>query len=235
MKLYIPEIGDKIQLKKTWTFDLYLESRNKSLTKHFFDFEYNYRTMDDKKYEYGCSMGKVSLPENTTLKVDRIYIRKGAEEFSSLSFIIDSTLEKGLKGSRFWAKLSDCNSIEFDFISPQKKEKKIGFTYGIWKIKSGDFYRTFDIKPTQTSYKTEGFVITPSEGRKYENVLKVVMEYEMDIVKNDKKLFFYKTSESCTSYYKNVKYTLYDLNGKELGSWVSFDAMKKNAKIIVNQ
>lgn len=49
------------------------------------------------------------LKKGSTLKVDRIYIRKGASDFSSISFYV--TL--GSKKYRFWAKLDDCNKIVF--------------------------------------------------------------------------------------------------------------------------
>jgi hypothetical protein len=58
------------------------------------------------------------LVSGTKLKIERIYIRKGSSEYSSLTFrIIDSPDEllRGKKKLRFWAKLEDCNNIEFDF------------------------------------------------------------------------------------------------------------------------
>lgn len=65
-----------------------------------------------------------TLPKDTILNVDRIYIRKGASDFSSISFFIEScpdltlnplTNSKGVKKGkkRFWAKLEDVNCIEF--------------------------------------------------------------------------------------------------------------------------
>jgi len=64
----------------------------------------------------------VTFPKGTQLKVDRIYIRKGASDFSSLSFyVIASSIaaimpvenQKGFKKGkkRFWAKLADVNKI----------------------------------------------------------------------------------------------------------------------------
>lgn len=50
------------------------------------------------------------LPVGTILTVDRIYIRKGAQDFSSLSFWAQIPMDK--KRFRFWAKLSDVNEIE---------------------------------------------------------------------------------------------------------------------------
>lgn len=67
----------------------------------------------------------MTLPAGTVLTVDRIYIRQGAKEYSSISFYIEETTiaaiapkKKGKGGfakgrTRFWAKLADCNRIEF--------------------------------------------------------------------------------------------------------------------------
>ena len=67
----------------------------------------------------------VTLPKGTILKVDRIYIRKGKSDFSSITFYANiqetvttvkwrSTISKKKKSLRFWAKLSDCNNIEMN-------------------------------------------------------------------------------------------------------------------------
>jgi len=57
----------------------------------------------------------VTLPESTVLSVDRIYIRKGASEYSSISFYLKSHPHISLKKKpRFWAKLDDCNNIMFE-------------------------------------------------------------------------------------------------------------------------
>jgi len=62
----------------------------------------------------------ITIPTGTQLKVDRIYIRKGMADFSSITFNIISSPDprfnpgKGLKGKRrFWAKLHDANELEF--------------------------------------------------------------------------------------------------------------------------
>lgn len=71
---------------------------------------------------------EVTLPAGTELSVDRIYIRKGASEYSSITFYAKrlpeitytgkrwhygSSKPKKIKAFRFWAKLADCNQIEF--------------------------------------------------------------------------------------------------------------------------
>lgn len=57
----------------------------------------------------GLDTVPITIPQGYTLIVDRIYIRKGAKEYSSLSFRCN---DYG-KSSRFWAKLNECNNIEF--------------------------------------------------------------------------------------------------------------------------
>lgn len=59
------------------------------------------------------------LPAGTELQLDRVYIRKGSKDFSSLTFYIVQTplpiLAGTLKsGRRFWAKLPDCNRMEVE-------------------------------------------------------------------------------------------------------------------------
>lgn len=126
MKMYIPEIGDSIKLTSDWTFDLYNEYRNDSVGP-LFGLPENYSHIEDtKRYDVYKKTGvfpeeetivtSVTLPAGTILKVDRIYIRKNNEEFSSLSFFITETSLPGFtkKRYRFWAKLADVNNMEFE-------------------------------------------------------------------------------------------------------------------------
>lgn len=71
-----------------------------------------------------------TLPARTVLKIDRIYIRKGAEDYSSITFFLtDCPIPelaphdkkknpKGIKGGkrRFWVKLRDANNIWFEHV-----------------------------------------------------------------------------------------------------------------------
>ena len=138
MKMYIPRLGDQIRLTKAWDFALYNESRNMSLLEVL---------GDTRKQAYPWSHSPVemtgvtaTIPEGTILKIDRIYIRKGNEEFDSVSFTwpgmrtrtrIEERTVTNYTGSntietsvikekiparpvRFWAKLDDVNKIEFE-------------------------------------------------------------------------------------------------------------------------
>lgn len=64
--------------------------------------------IDSKEFEKSIT---IKFPKGTILIVDRVYIRQGAKEYSSLSFYAESPNWKGRK--RFWAKLKDCNKINF--------------------------------------------------------------------------------------------------------------------------
>jgi hypothetical protein len=117
MKLFIPTIGTKIKLLKDWKFKIYYERRNDSLLKAqgFIDREQPMKWIDG----YGRINFDTSLPAGTQLTVDRIYIRKGSQDFDSVSFWVGTKPKGvGLQGRiRFWAKLEDVNDIEFELIS----------------------------------------------------------------------------------------------------------------------
>lgn len=118
-KLYIPNLGDIIELTKPWTFTLYPESRNSSLLTTIIK---NFEWCKSKKTGY-----KVTLPKGTQLKFSRIYIRQGQDDYNSVTFYINdipsgSIKEKlGKKKARFWAKLEDINTIEYDFVGRKIK------------------------------------------------------------------------------------------------------------------
>ena len=102
MKLYIPDINDKLKLTKPWTFRLYHEMRNDKL------FELLFKD-DDWWEEEDDTFRMATLPKDQILTVDRIYIRKGNKEYSSVSFRVPK--------ARFWAKLDDVNQIECEIVT----------------------------------------------------------------------------------------------------------------------
>lgn len=127
MKLFIPELGSKLTLIQDWKCPIEWENRNLTLIK-FFNSELSnaYKTYEQEWYQTLCSNTQrtktwkawqdfinanplvYTFPKGTVLEVDRIYIRKGAEDFSSLTFKWRTP-----KMVRFWAKLEDVNRIEF--------------------------------------------------------------------------------------------------------------------------
>jgi hypothetical protein len=57
----------------------------------------------------------VTIPAGSVLSIDRIFIRKGMDDWSSLTFYLKEHPDHIFKKKpRFWAKLADCNNIEFD-------------------------------------------------------------------------------------------------------------------------
>lgn len=132
MKMFIPTLGYELQLAKDWRFRLFFEDRNSKLlerhnweqdgwwawantdTNERLDFHYQNKDAIPEEDRYIIC----TLPKDTILRVDRIYIRKGAREFDSVSFFADVPGHK--KRVRFWAKLDDVNEIEFSEINNGK-------------------------------------------------------------------------------------------------------------------
>lgn len=123
MKMYIPEISDEIRLLADWTFELFNEGRNGSLMEKIGDPR---RTCGTWANDYGAI--PCTIPAGAVLKIDRIYIRKGKGDYSSITFLwkgeaLPAKTETYSDGStgrvpripiRFWAKLDDVNNIEFE-------------------------------------------------------------------------------------------------------------------------
>jgi hypothetical protein len=149
-QIFIPPLGTVIQLEKDWTFNLYEESRNQKLIDQA-GITPPYRAHDDwgrltlgqraaeidktdwvytpypghrgGNYDYWSGEWNhlFTFREGTELKMDRIYIRQGGQDFDSVTFrskqwvsaIGDPlfTASRKLKTIRFWAKLSDVNNM----------------------------------------------------------------------------------------------------------------------------
>lgn len=139
MILCMPTVGQKVRVLdgQEWTFRLYQEYRNESLytfvgkpllplhQRSFYD---DYEG-GQKAYE-AARAGKaeypplkhiiVSLPGETVLTIDRIFLRKGNSEFDSISFILNGAKLAGEKGVRarvrFWVKLEDVNTGRLELL-----------------------------------------------------------------------------------------------------------------------
>lgn len=115
-QLFIPDVGTVIKLTKDWTFSLRHEYRNSSLLKA--------AGLSLNNSEYGADkLTPFSIPKGTELVVDRVYIRRGLREFSSITFHVKSSPLKELnkKGIRFWAKLNDVNNISYSLVIDKAK------------------------------------------------------------------------------------------------------------------
>ena len=131
MKLYVPEISDELRLLENWTFDLYNEDRNSTMMEYMGD--------PREVVWHKFSAIPTTILACSILKVDRIYIRKGAKEYSSLSFYLKGQrtqpkmvdhhrtiwavnghkdvvekVKQPARSVRFWAKLADVNNIVFE-------------------------------------------------------------------------------------------------------------------------
>lgn len=122
IKLFIPSIGTKLKLVSDWEFDFYAaERRNSALAEKL-----NVKVVPYSKQSYNAyinQLQKITLPKDTVLQVDRIYIKQGQEAYNSVSFkILECPLPllkfvKGKQKGRFWAKLHDINTIECELIN----------------------------------------------------------------------------------------------------------------------
>lgn len=136
MKIYIPRLGDSIKLAADWTFQLYDEERNSTLMEVIGDTRDTGWFFNKQLTSIPCT-----IPAGTVLKIDRIFIRKGSPDFDSITFswpdrktiacekprkvavwrtqgspmeshiIMDKIRSRTV---RFWAKLDDVNTIEFE-------------------------------------------------------------------------------------------------------------------------
>jgi len=122
MKLYIPALGELLTLKDDWEFELFAEDRNRSLIEIVEGFKPGWQdfwgTWDRATHSYikpawfHTYPKLFTIPKDSVLRVERIYIRKGSKEFDSLTFRVMESPDARLKKCRFWAKLDDVNMMD---------------------------------------------------------------------------------------------------------------------------
>lgn len=138
MKLYVPTNGDKLRLTSEWTFTIYNEwcGRNNTLLECLkvskVKTQRMYSRDEDDTYMDYPQKSKQTLPVGTVLQVDRVYIRKFNatsktvdDDYDSITFQVighpEWKLAKGRKTHcRFWVKLRDVNTIEFEHAAPPR-------------------------------------------------------------------------------------------------------------------
>ena len=107
MQLFIPTIGTVLTLDKDWEFNLHEEHRNSAFWNLIFpndQFAYNYHFTQRVK--------KFCLKKSSSVRVDRIYIRKNKEDFDSITFVLTNDSSGEIKKRpRFWVKLTDANQM----------------------------------------------------------------------------------------------------------------------------
>lgn len=135
MILCMPTVGQKVRVLdgQEWTFKLYQERRNEAmyayvgkplLPDHLRSYYDDFVLGKDGFYATQSKPERksieVTLPEGTVLTIDRIYIRKGAGDFDSISFILDGARVPGKVGAharvRFWVKLDDVNQGNLELL-----------------------------------------------------------------------------------------------------------------------
>ena len=110
-RLTIPTIGSVLTLNEDWTFGLYPESRNEKFWNLITGSEYPLFKNGYVLCKAGAFIA-VTLPAGTVLIVDRIYLRKGIQNYDSISLKIrEHPIDKRFLKKRFWAKLDHFNTI----------------------------------------------------------------------------------------------------------------------------
>lgn len=219
MKLQIPDIGDNLTLMSDWTFTLHEERRNFYLWKLFTGKDFKWR---------GKEKLEVTLSKGTELIVDRVYIRNGAKDFSSLTFRIAKTDNKDLLKKRFWAKLADCNEMEISDIEFKDNIPKLIFgripytKIGDRKCEYGNLEKD---KDTGEWIEKIDYLWDNKRNTKYK--VKIKIDYEEKEVLNWGYLFD-KTEK--VKVISKLHYTMIDLDGKILFETSSVKSLKKIAK-----
>lgn len=121
VKFFVPTIGTRLTLTKDWSFGIANEQRNKTLLKAI-----GYEGRMGWLSEASPAAARmpdlvvkvvegVTLPQGTTLVVDRVYIRRGKDmdKFDSITFKVEKGCpDKRFDKCRFWVKLREANKIE---------------------------------------------------------------------------------------------------------------------------
>lgn len=133
MNLFIPAIATKMVLTEPWTFTMYMETRNNKLIGELLRYGWDIRKPERDEegyYKYAWDarvLGPCTFPAGTWLSVDRIYIRKGQNDYNSISFNMhldhfDVRTQKKVRiKGRFWVKLADANKIQMEVLPDAPK------------------------------------------------------------------------------------------------------------------
>lgn len=221
-QMYIPEIGNVIKLEKDWKFTLYCEYRNEKLFEAIFKEKYNYRA-DGQDIE-------VTLPKGATLTIDRIYIRQGLSNYSSLSFYLDCPAISS-KRLRFWAKLIDVNNIMF---SIESKEEPLKLECCIADIyEAGNIHFLFE---GQNPIKSQMAPIHRvfSTGDK-ELVFEVVLQWDIEEFEYEATNWLGMKSTGRGRRFKNVEYGLHTVGGGLIQTFKTRSALMKRTKALYKE
>lgn len=119
-RLFIPACGDRLVLTKAWDFTLYLEYRNVDFAKLRGLVTQDFGLWDGGDKWRGLKSVQVSLPAETTLECDRVYVRstskartKEEDDYDSVTWRVVGPRGKPLAKQRFWTKLPAVYDIEY--------------------------------------------------------------------------------------------------------------------------
>jgi hypothetical protein len=147
MKLFIPELGTQLELKKDASLKIQMESRNEDFLFNCFPKELSalgeLRKLDGlRRDEYSTDpqvkaaaierkkrreelwpklkelpkVFTVKILAGTILEVDRIYVRKGQDDYSSVTFVI-----RDKRVHRFWVNLDQVNTLDVEILGKHEK------------------------------------------------------------------------------------------------------------------
>ena len=109
MKLFIPPLGTKLRLTKSWPFSLLCEERNKSL----WNLSTGRAVMENIPLLHRRGQAQfVKLHAGDKLTVDRIFIRAGSENYDSVTFKGTVKFHGVFHRVRFWVPLMYANQLE---------------------------------------------------------------------------------------------------------------------------
>ena len=122
-QFFVPACGDRLRLTAPWKFPMYLERRNMKFAQTLGLLDKNHKgwgVFEGEAYRSEYKKVQVELPVGTVIECARVYIRKFSKsalkvdkDFDSITWVIQKD-GKGKPRGRFWAKLPDCYTIEYE-------------------------------------------------------------------------------------------------------------------------
>lgn len=117
-QLMIPHLRTEIVLAQPWTFTLHAEYRNDGFRKALNlvpPRPYQDAPIEelDAWFDLNRKSHQVTLPKDTILSIDRIFIRNGMPQYDSVTFRLRSHPTDAKVKGRFWAKLDEVNTIVY--------------------------------------------------------------------------------------------------------------------------
>lgn len=103
-KVFIPQVGDKIELSSNWNCKIFNESRNRSV----------FEALGVDVSEQKDSNIDITFLKGTVFKVTRLYVRAPASSYDSITLSVVSSPIKKLSKAKFWVKIMDANNMEFE-------------------------------------------------------------------------------------------------------------------------